>query len=87
MWVKHSDFKEVVEQSWNQPLEGYGMFLLAQKLKWLKKVLSDWSKSVFGNVFENIARAEEEVLQQELWLEEEDNEATQMQWSQARANC
>ncbi|XP_027150341.1 phospholipid-transporting ATPase 2-like [Coffea eugenioides] len=86
MWIKHLEFLGVVEQSWKQPLEGYGMFLFAQKLKRLKRALSEWNRNVFGNIFENIARTKEEVRQKELRLEEEDNEETRIQLSHAKAN-
>ncbi|XP_027118647.1 uncharacterized protein [Coffea arabica] len=85
MWVKHPAFLDVVEQSWIQPLEGYGMFLLAQKLKRLRKALNEWNRSTFGDIFANIARAEDEVRHAELRLEEVENEETRMHWSHAQA--
>ena len=39
----------------------------------------------FGNIFDNIAKAQEEVKQNELQLEEEEIEAMHLQWSQANA--
>ena len=58
MWTLHEDCKNVVASSWNQIFVGCPMFVLSQKLKYLKNNLKAWNKEVFGNVHELVAQAE-----------------------------
>ncbi|XP_071912372.1 uncharacterized protein [Coffea arabica] len=80
MWLKHPGFLATVRQNWTQPLEGYGMFLLGQKLKRLRKELGIWNKNVFGNIFSKTLAAEEAMHQIEICLEESDTEDARTQW-------
>ena len=66
-------------------MEGYGMFLFAQKLKWLEWALGERNRQVFGNIFDNTSVAEEQVGQKEIRLEEEDTNQMREQWSLAKA--
>ena len=61
IWLHRKEFKNVVFSSWNQPLQGFGMFKLATKLKRLKGVLRVWNKEKFGNVISNLQEAEKQV--------------------------
>ncbi|KAL0309422.1 UNVERIFIED_CONTAM: hypothetical protein Sradi_5884500 [Sesamum radiatum] len=58
MWSKHHDFKNLVRTSWHHPICGRGMFKFQQKLFRLKAALKTWNFDVFGNIFENIKKAE-----------------------------
>ncbi|XP_071933514.1 uncharacterized protein [Coffea arabica] len=86
MWIKHPTFRDVVHQNWSLSFEGYGMYALAGKLKRLKKCLQAWNKTTFGNVFDRVAQAEELAHQKEQRMEQENTEASHLEWSQAQAN-
>ncbi|KAL0287184.1 UNVERIFIED_CONTAM: hypothetical protein Scaly_2773100 [Sesamum calycinum] len=58
MWTTHSEFLGVVRRNWQYPTVGSGMMWLQQKLTRLKHCLKEWNKTVFGNVFDNVAAAE-----------------------------
>ncbi|KAL0307119.1 UNVERIFIED_CONTAM: hypothetical protein Sradi_6129200, partial [Sesamum radiatum] len=58
MWTTHSEFLGVVRQNWRYPTVGSGMMRLQQKLTRLKHCLKKWNKTVFENVFDNVAAAE-----------------------------
>ncbi|KAL0283603.1 UNVERIFIED_CONTAM: hypothetical protein Sangu_2878400 [Sesamum angustifolium] len=61
MWTTHSEFLGVVRRNWQYPTIGNGMMRLQQKLTHLKHYLKEWNKTVFGNVFDNVAAAERVV--------------------------
>lgn len=50
MWLSHDSFLKVVETSWTNCscCRGNAQFVLAQKLKFLKKNLKVWNKEVLG---------------------------------------
>ncbi|VFQ68928.1 unnamed protein product [Cuscuta campestris] len=57
-WVNHSTFLKVVNDHWSTfPTQG-GMRGLASKLQALKTILRNWSKSTFGDIFEELKKAE-----------------------------
>lgn len=61
MYIRRSDFLQVVSNSWESPIDGYRMNHFCWKLKRLKCVLRDWNTQVFGNVHDNVKLAEEQV--------------------------
>lgn len=63
MWSLHPDCKKIVESCWNKPVVGCPMFVLSKKLKNLKLVLKDWNKEIFENVQDSVKKAEEELNQ------------------------
>ncbi|XP_019433071.1 PREDICTED: uncharacterized protein LOC109339967 [Lupinus angustifolius] len=65
MWLRHSDCKRLVEESWSVPVLGCPMFILSQKLKNLKIKLKDWNANIFGNVHLRVknALANVEIIQ------------------------
>ncbi|KAH0712322.1 hypothetical protein KY289_008281 [Solanum tuberosum] len=54
-WTKHKKFKEVVQNQWASSVMGSPFFVVHQKLRNLKRALSQWSKETYGNIFEKIA--------------------------------
>ncbi|KAL3529470.1 hypothetical protein ACH5RR_008792 [Cinchona calisaya] len=52
--------------SWLEPISSYGMRALSEKLKRLKSCLHSWNRDTFGNIFDNICRAESKVEEQEI---------------------
>ncbi|XP_027083525.2 uncharacterized protein [Coffea arabica] len=85
MWVNHPSFHEVLRANWQQEINGYGMFAFSSKLKQLKHMLREWNKNAFGNIFSNVAAAEEEVRISEIRLEEEGSKEARLHWSRAQA--
>ncbi|XP_019242662.1 PREDICTED: uncharacterized protein LOC109222805, partial [Nicotiana attenuata] len=60
-WVDHASFKEVVQQNWNADFSANPYVLFYHKLKKVKKALSVWSKTTFGDIFQKVASLEEVV--------------------------
>ncbi|KAF9602111.1 hypothetical protein IFM89_025156 [Coptis chinensis] len=50
MRCSHPTFKELVLDSWKDPILGHSIFILTQKLKKLKGVLKRWNREMFGNI-------------------------------------
>ncbi|XP_019253967.1 PREDICTED: uncharacterized protein LOC109232667 [Nicotiana attenuata] len=73
-WTKHESFKAVVKENWTADFCANPFVLFNHKLKKLKKVLSSWSRTTYGDIFQKIASLEEVVqaeLMKYLALEEE----------------
>ncbi|XP_070009723.1 uncharacterized protein [Nicotiana sylvestris] len=67
--VEHASFKEVVKQNWNADFSANPYVLFNHKLKKVKKALSGWSKSTYGDIFQKIASLEEVVIVHEAEFE------------------
>jgi len=63
MWSLHPECENIIESSWNIPVVGCPMFVLSKKLKNLKLVLKEWNKETFGNVQDNVRKAEDALNQ------------------------
>nr|GMC82593.1 uncharacterized protein LOC109164037 [Ipomoea batatas] len=61
VWTKHEDFLRVVSESWDVPVEGAPMYVLATKLSRLQKALVPWNKESFGNIFTKLQELEDKV--------------------------
>ncbi|XP_016482447.2 uncharacterized protein LOC107803276 [Nicotiana tabacum] len=72
-WTDHNTFQEVVKENWvddlaaNSQVTSFTIF--NNKLKKLKKVLSRWSKDIYGDIFQKVASLEEVVLVHEAQFE------------------
>lgn len=54
-WLTSEGFRERVVESWrDEEIEGWGSFVLKEKLKRLKKALKVWNKERFGNLDEEV---------------------------------
>lgn len=69
MWLKHHELLQVVQQSWNEPIQGDPLIRFSSKLKRLKHVLIAWNRSKFGNVFQRIVDAVNSLKDAEIRLE------------------
>lgn len=67
-WCNHHSFAEVVKKAWEDPVEGAPFRVLNQKMKNVKRCLGPWSKSTFGNIFQQIATIEDVIKVKELQL-------------------
>ncbi|XP_027171591.1 uncharacterized protein LOC113771176 [Coffea eugenioides] len=65
VWLRHASFKGVVQEAWLSGSTGRPMRRFLHKLKAVKAALTVWNKNVFGNVFDAVKQAEEEVAQLE----------------------
>ena len=56
--MEHKDFKNLVQQWWQElvPPVGTAMYRFQQKLKALKAKIRTWNKEEFGNIFEDKKR-------------------------------
>lgn len=50
MWLRHPAWREVIRNTWNQPLVGSPMFTACCKLKKVKMALKKWNREVFGHI-------------------------------------
>jgi len=62
MWLQHPNYRQVIQQSWEENIVGCPMFILQQKLKRLKVSLKDWNKNVFRNVHEVVVDKQKILL-------------------------
>lgn len=61
MWITHSLCLDVVKSSWTLRVSSCLMFVLSEKLKFLKNNLKIWNKETFGNVHRLVSDAEGEL--------------------------
>ncbi|VFQ78608.1 unnamed protein product [Cuscuta campestris] len=76
---------DIVTSSWGQGYQGDGMRGLAFKLADPKRALLQWNKDVFGNIFEEVSKAEERVLRAEQNLENDEIVENVVECNMARA--
>nr|XP_027120574.1 uncharacterized protein LOC113737562 [Coffea arabica] len=62
IWTTNPGLLNVVRQAWQEETPGAPLRALCSKLLRTRRAIQDWNKGVFGNVFENVRRAEEKVL-------------------------
>ncbi|KAL0297837.1 UNVERIFIED_CONTAM: hypothetical protein Scaly_3081700 [Sesamum calycinum] len=74
MWLNHHSFFDTVRQEWN-PIEGYGMYKLQQKIYRTKELLKRWNREVFGNVFTTVEHAKQEAEEAEKNFDRDPSEA------------
>ncbi|KZV50954.1 hypothetical protein F511_44900 [Dorcoceras hygrometricum] len=86
MWVQHHDFVQTVRLQWNNPCQEIGLDRFAIKLKRLKAHLKWWNRDVFGNIFDNLKRLNEEVNQKEIEFDYEATAARRTALNLAQAN-
>lgn len=63
MWLPHTSFTAIVENSWATSVCRNPQYILSQKLKFLKQKLKVWNFEVFRYLKKNIAAAEKSVLE------------------------
>eukprot|EP00253_Pinus_taeda_P011878 PITA_11878 len=65
LWLDHPNFLELVEKWWSEPLEGNvsKMFNLQKKLRNIKEKINEWNRTVFGDIFKEKTRIEENLEQ------------------------
>ncbi|XP_058078982.1 uncharacterized protein LOC131227248 [Magnolia sinica] len=68
MWTLHENFLNIVQASWAHKEQASPMFHLFLKMKRLKATLKAWNITVFGNIFQFVKNAEDEVTNAEFNL-------------------
>lgn len=67
LWSTHPDFKEFVSRKWDSyNIDGWGSFIMKEKLKLLKEDLKKWNVEVFGNLENNIEIQRQEIQKYDL---------------------
>lgn len=62
MWISHPSFLNAVKQSREAPCFWTPLYILISKLQRLKYDLKQWNVHTFGNLFNNLSQAEDQVL-------------------------
>lgn len=57
------------EYSWNLPAWGSPFDIFFQRLQSVKQHLKIWNKDIFGNIFDNVKKVEDKLLQAQIALE------------------
>jgi hypothetical protein len=63
MWTLHPECQNIVAECWRSVVTGCPMFILSNKLKFLKDRLKNWNKDCFGNVHSLVNTAEMKLQQ------------------------
>lgn len=95
MWLQAEGFMDKVEEWWlNYTIKGSPDFILTQKLKKLKKVITDWNKAAFGHLETRKSQILEDLMLLETIAEtrlmsqaEEEKSVTLKHELQKLANC
>lgn len=61
IWTSYDDFRRVVKEGWDIHIIRNTMFILAQKLKFVKAKLKYWNKTVFGRVDHQVKNLRDEL--------------------------
>uniref|UniRef100_A0A0V0IHV1 Putative ovule protein n=1 Tax=Solanum chacoense TaxID=4108 RepID=A0A0V0IHV1_SOLCH len=84
-WTKHKEFSGIVAAVWCENVAGSPFAIVQTKMKRLKTELTKWSKSTFGNIFQQIATLEDMIRVNETQLEMSPTEANRATLSKANA--
>ncbi|XP_059295467.1 uncharacterized protein LOC132048800 [Lycium ferocissimum] len=68
-WTKHDTFLDVVKYNWETDVLANSFMTFNVKLKKMKKVLSTWSKSTYGDIFQKITNLEDVIKAHEAIFE------------------
>ncbi|XP_060194987.1 uncharacterized protein LOC132624185 [Lycium barbarum] len=83
--TEHQGFLSIVRDNWSSNLDGNPFMLFKQKLKHIKKILSAWSKEVYGDIFKQLIIREEIVRIKEELFEGDPSPLNRMEfWRQWR---
>ncbi|WMV41297.1 hypothetical protein MTR67_034682 [Solanum verrucosum] len=84
-WSKHKQFKKIVVDNWRVDFTGTSFIEFHVKIKKVKKALAEWSKDVFGNIFQQIATIEDVIKVKEAQLEIQPSESNRTELSKVEA--
>ncbi|XP_060190740.1 uncharacterized protein LOC132620020 [Lycium barbarum] len=84
-WTEHQGFLSIVRNNLSSNLDGNPFMLFTQKLKHTKKILSAWSKNVYGDIFKQLIIREEIVRIQEELFKGDPSPLNRIELQQAQA--
>jgi len=73
-WIDQPNFKDVVQEAWNEDVAGNSMRRLHLKIKNMSRKLSLWSREHIGNVFDKVREWKATMLDLETDYIENDND-------------
>ncbi|XP_071909698.1 uncharacterized protein [Coffea arabica] len=85
MWRGHPSFLEIILADWRASISGVGMTLFHSKMQSLRTKLREWSKEVFGNIFDGVKRAADTYKLREEEFNSYCDESSQIRLHKARA--
>ncbi|VFQ87102.1 unnamed protein product [Cuscuta campestris] len=86
VWFSNPSFLTTINHIWTSTGTCGGMRGFSNKLKELKSAIRKWNKESFGDIFQNLKKAEEEAITAELSYDSNPIESNREAWSQAMAN-
>ncbi|XP_060190891.1 uncharacterized protein LOC132620221 [Lycium barbarum] len=78
-------FLQVVQNSWEEAVQGNCMWILQEKLKRLASTLSQWSKNTIRDVFQHVKNYEEIILDREQKMDNDDSEENRQELNRMNA--
>ncbi|XP_071918880.1 uncharacterized protein [Coffea arabica] len=87
LWTDRKDLLEVIRNAWQLECTGSPLRKLCSKLVKARRVIQEWNKEAFGNIFIAVQRAESDLLAAENRVEEEDESGdaqSELQKAQAK---
>ncbi|VFQ88475.1 unnamed protein product [Cuscuta campestris] len=85
-WFSNPTILSTIEHFWNSTGTCGGMRGLSNELIEHKTILRKWNKEIFGDIFQNLKKAEEDAITAELSFDSNPTDSTREAWSQAMAN-
>lgn len=86
MWLSHESFIPLVKDDWSSSFHGGGMRALFIKLKKLKSAIRTWNSEVFGNIFDNISKAEKYAEEAENAFHKDPSSINRTTWNKRQAD-
>ncbi|KAK6161575.1 hypothetical protein DH2020_004956 [Rehmannia glutinosa] len=65
MWARYHSFLPTIQQTWDSPTSLSGLLNLQCKLLRVKNKLIWWNKNIFGNIFDKVSQAHDQVASAE----------------------
>ncbi|XP_027082614.1 uncharacterized protein [Coffea arabica] len=84
VWTKHSSFMGVVRDAWQVPVHAGGMLGFYQRLSNVKSKLRGWSRQSFGDIFQAVHVAEENLLYHQEMFDATRDDISRMQLGEAQ---
>lgn len=84
-WIDHPDYTTTVREAWNEPIYGNPLYILHQKLKNTCKTLSSWSRSTFGDIYEEPKKLEAQIRHLESTCLNDNSDENRCELSRCRA--
>ncbi|OIT24755.1 hypothetical protein A4A49_28383 [Nicotiana attenuata] len=84
-WVDHEEYLNVIQQSWLGEDNDNPLYNLHQKIKRVCSALSSWSRTAFGDIYEEPKKLEMEIRRLEEVYLNDNNQSNRLNLSKAKA--